>query len=1329
MASPNCELSPHAVAELFGLIRRQTRSSSAHLARIEGDGPVRDARPLYGRAEFEKIGPDLYRAPGWEPSSPPVYLSHSEADRDAAIVRPLAWRDPGDDGQALHDLLFGTAAVPTGGYALARLGERDLVLFLDHLPTLRLDPSELLTSLYSARSAGAQRGVDAPLGNDEPECLLPARVGDSIDRFLVGRPTGWARARREPGALQAWVRESRNPIAAYLDAARGILVMGLRSFLGNIPLGATERLLRMNLSLLSGAIAALRDGAQGELVILQRLCCVDLDDVELERSVSFLERVKIPWARDHRSAVELLGALERNREKPQGRTVQPVPTQPSLARRRPDHLLLGTLASGDPLRIPVSDLLTHLFVCGGSGSGKTIACKHLIEELALAGVPSIVVDLKGDLSSLACVPCSTKVEAITEYLLRLHGDAAPTARDEIAECARRASALYRDSGFDAPSLSQLREGVRYRILTPRSDVGIPISLSPLGRIELDALGESGGIIGNRPLHELVDANLRGLVEHIDLSDADGETLVAVLTQLLEVAYRQGLPLLGIEGIETLVRLLYEVSEHASKINFLPTEWAIEKPQAEHYARAMNARLGGIFRYWFDGEPLSIDDLISPSQDRVPVNILNLSMLPTVADQSFAIAQMSSAIIEWMRRQPGAQRPRLVYFIDEIAQDGAKGAIFPPYPRNPITKPGLTILLKQGRAFGVSCILATQNAKDIDYKGLGQIDTWLVGRLKTSADMERLKLGMEAAQTEATHGFGDQADDLLSRVAGLAPGSFVIKTRANGVMVYKQRWIRSLHERMTPEMVKRWARAEELHIDAEVERAQELWNQGRPADAIASLETVIAVQPYYTRIAEAKLVLCEWLFRSEQWSRAAECASTLRETVRSRSGFELTHYYEGLSNFKLQQFDRAREALERFVASAAGGSSPLGERCRKMLDELFIEQDDYATLEASVEKRNGASRGSKIISFCRAMRAALSTWPGLRGELDGATVIESSGKPTPPEQVRFARKRGRTVQAYVAEIQRRLGDLDLSAPEVSPWSSEEGEELREIARRIDLDEEELQARRTQLAEILAEAERLIAEDDFRGASQAIDDARKLVRTSTLPSEDLERVISLYRGATSAGLSSLREWLLAIDPHRFELEVAALFRSLGYQANATKASGDGGVDVWAEQKNRRFVIQCKRYRHPVAPDAIRELATVIQNFDADEGIFVTTSRFTEGCREEAERHGIQLIDLEDLLRLYGDAARTRRGSSPAERPIRPSKMKLRTSSSAGVKAPPRGWEETILICLDGADEPLMVGEIADRCGLPLDECKALVQTLVAQGRVSKTGSTRGTSYTLE
>jgi hypothetical protein len=49
----------------------------------------------------------------------------------------------------------------------------------------------------------------------------------------------------------------------------------------------------------------------------------------------------------------------------------------------------------------ITDLVTHTFICGAAGSGKTVMGKILVEEAGRLGVPAIVVDLKGDLSSLA----------------------------------------------------------------------------------------------------------------------------------------------------------------------------------------------------------------------------------------------------------------------------------------------------------------------------------------------------------------------------------------------------------------------------------------------------------------------------------------------------------------------------------------------------------------------------------------------------------------------------------------------------------------------------------------------------------------------------------------------------------------------------------------------------------------------------------------------------------------------------------------------------------------------------------------------------------------
>ena len=45
------------------------------------------------------------------------------------------------------------------------------------------------------------------------------------------------------------------------------------------------------------------------------------------------------------------------------------------------------------------DLVTHAVCVGMTGSGKTGLCIALLEEAAIDGVPSIVIDPKGDLSN------------------------------------------------------------------------------------------------------------------------------------------------------------------------------------------------------------------------------------------------------------------------------------------------------------------------------------------------------------------------------------------------------------------------------------------------------------------------------------------------------------------------------------------------------------------------------------------------------------------------------------------------------------------------------------------------------------------------------------------------------------------------------------------------------------------------------------------------------------------------------------------------------------------------------------------------------------------
>ena len=55
---------------------------------------------------------------------------------------------------------------------------------------------------------------------------------------------------------------------------------------------------------------------------------------------------------------------------------------------------------GAPVMYDAQWLTTHGVVVGMTGSGKTGICISLLEEAALDGIPSIIVDLKGDLSNL-----------------------------------------------------------------------------------------------------------------------------------------------------------------------------------------------------------------------------------------------------------------------------------------------------------------------------------------------------------------------------------------------------------------------------------------------------------------------------------------------------------------------------------------------------------------------------------------------------------------------------------------------------------------------------------------------------------------------------------------------------------------------------------------------------------------------------------------------------------------------------------------------------------------------------------------------------------------
>ena len=99
--------------------------------------------------------------------------------------------------------------------------------------------------------------------------------------------------------------------------------------------------------------------------------------------------------------------------------------------------------------------------------------------------------------------------------------------------------------------------------------------------------------------------------------------------------------------------------------------------------------------------------------------------------------MLTKLVTWMRRQSGTTDLRALLYMDEVA------GYLPPTANPPTKKPIMT-LMKQARAFGLGVVLSTQNPVDVDYKALSNAGTWMIGRLQTERDKQRLTDGLSSA---------------------------------------------------------------------------------------------------------------------------------------------------------------------------------------------------------------------------------------------------------------------------------------------------------------------------------------------------------------------------------------------------------------------------------------------------------------------------------------------------------------------------------------------------------------------------------------------------------
>jgi len=404
-----------------------------------------------------------------------------------------------------------------------------------------------------------------------------------------------------------------------------------------------------------------------------------------------------------------------------------------------DGLYLGRqvdLDGGKPgprLELDPADLLTHGLIVGMTGSGKTGLAIVLLEELLRQGIPVIAIDPKGDLANLLLLFDDLDAASFEPWI-----DAEAARRDgkDVKAAAAAAAAAWKkglaDWGLGPADIAALKKAHDAVVYTPGSRAGVPLDV--LQSLDAPSVSFDSAEEDLRDEIQTVVSGLLGLVR-VEADPLQSPAAVFLAT-LVERSWRAGKGL----DLESLIGAIAEPP--FDKIGALPLETAFPRKDRQSLMMALNNLLASpSFESWRVGEPLDVDRMLRAPDGRPRLSIVSTAHLED-DERLFVTALLLDKVKTWMRRQGGTSVLRALVYMDEIF------GYFPPHPANPPTKRPLLTLLKQARAQGVGIVLATQNPVDLDYKGLANMGTWMVGTLQTQQDRERLESGLQGAGLEA-----------------------------------------------------------------------------------------------------------------------------------------------------------------------------------------------------------------------------------------------------------------------------------------------------------------------------------------------------------------------------------------------------------------------------------------------------------------------------------------------------------------------------------------------------------------------------------------------------
>jgi hypothetical protein len=406
--------------------------------------------------------------------------------------------------------------------------------------------------------------------------------------------------------------------------------------------------------------------------------------------------------------------------------------------------------------LPAHHLVTHGVVLGMTGSGKTGLLMVLVEEALRSKVPTVLIDIKGDLPNLLFLfpelAASSYQPWVDEEAARRSGQ---TREAMAAQLATQWSAGLASAQLAADDVRALRESVHLRVVTPGASIAEPLNV-------LSSLSHRSALWGvdDEAAHDELAA---GISLVLRLAGFDGEPRGrehVVLSALAVRRIERG------EPAPLAVLLSDLLNPPIAQIGAMAFDDFFPPKDRQALAQGLNTLLASPrLASWQKGAPLDVASWLAPRADgKTPAVIVSVAHLED-EERLLVLGLLLDQMLSYVRGLSGSSSLRALLVFDEIF------GFLPPHPHNPPTKRPLLALLKQARAFGVGTIVATQNPMDVDYKALSNAGAWIIGRLQTDADRERVVEGLRGADGGLS---GLEPGEVENLLRNLPPRTFFVR---------------------------------------------------------------------------------------------------------------------------------------------------------------------------------------------------------------------------------------------------------------------------------------------------------------------------------------------------------------------------------------------------------------------------------------------------------------------------------------------------------------------------------------------------------------------------